>query len=139
MIKICIQILLLCSILHPAICIRRQSPGPDASWPIIYTSNGDSDATPIVYDQIDGEFRRRLYEYELLPPAKSVYRYNSTTPEFIDAQFHAAMCRTSNCRASYDKWDCGKLCETYLPDGVVIRAFNTFPLGVSGSVVLSHQ
>lgn len=139
MIKTCIQILLLCSILRPVVCIRTQSPGPDASWPIIYTSNGGSDVIPIVYDQIGDEFRRRLYEYELLPPAKDIYRYNSTTPEFLDAQFHAAMCRTSNCRASYDKWDCGKLCETYLPDGVVIRAFNTFPLGVSGSVVLSHQ
>ncbi|OAD05842.1 hypothetical protein MUCCIDRAFT_119940, partial [Mucor lusitanicus CBS 277.49] len=52
---------------------------------------------------------------------------------------HAALCRTSNCRASFDKWDCGELCETYLPDGEVIRSYNTFPMGVAGNVVLSHQ
>lgn len=92
-----------------------------------------------LYDQIDLEFRRRIDEYKLVPPAQNVRRYNNTSPEFLDAQFHAALCRTSNCRPSFDKWDCGELCDTYLPDGEVIRPFNTFPMGVAGYVVLSHQ
>lgn len=139
MLKICAQLLLLSAILHPVLCIRTQSPGPDASWPIIYSSNGESDVGYNEYEQIELEFRRRIDEVGLVPPARNVRRYNNTSPEFLDAQFHAALCRTSNCRASFDKWDCGELCETYLPDGEVIRSYNTFPMGVAGNVVLSHQ
>jgi hypothetical protein len=139
MIKTCIQILLLCSILHSAVCVQQQSPGPNALWPIIYAGSGNSGLNLLSFEQIDGKIERRMYEYDLLPPAQNVYRYNSTTPEFIDAHFHAALSRTSNCRPSYDKWDCGELCETYLPDGEVIRSFSTFPMGITGSVVLSHQ
>ncbi|CAO0790106.1 unnamed protein product [Mucor circinelloides] len=139
MLKTCAQLLLIGAILQPALCNRTERPGPDASWPIIYSSNGDSDVSSNVYDQIGVEFRRRINEYDLLPPAKEVLRYNNTSPEFLDAQFHAALCRTSNCRASFDKWDCGELCDTYLPDGEVIRSFNTFPMGVAGYIVLSHQ
>ncbi|KAK4511289.1 uncharacterized protein ATC70_012504 [Mucor velutinosus] len=139
MLKSCTQLLLISAALHSALCIRTQSAGPDASWPIIYFSNGESDVSSNVYDQIGFEFRRRIDEYNLVPPARDVRRYNNTSPEFLNAQFHAALCRTSNCRASFDKWDCGELCDTYLPDGQVIRSFNTFPMGVAGYVVLSHQ
>ncbi|CEP11476.1 hypothetical protein [Parasitella parasitica] len=138
MLKLCIRLLLVWAILHPAVCIRTQTPGPDASWPIIYSSNGESDATAQDYDRIGSDFRRNLHEYELLPAAREVLRYNASTQEFLDAQFHAALCRTSNCRASFDKWDCGELCETYLPDGQVIRAFSTFPMGVSNIKLVDH-
>ncbi|KAI8639986.1 Alpha/Beta hydrolase protein [Parasitella parasitica] len=139
MLKTCIRLLLVWVVLHPASCIRTQTPGPDASWPIIYSSNGESDVTANDYDQIGPDLRRKIHEYDLLPASRKVLRYSANTPEFLDGQFHAALCRTSNCRASFDKWDCGELCETYLPDGQVLRAFSTFPMGVTGNIVLSHQ
>ena len=56
----------------------------------------------------------------------------------IKNRFYSNLCKTSNCRASLDKWDCEN-CVTTLPDGVVARSFQTYPLGVTGQVIISEK
>lgn len=82
--------------------------------------------------------QRPINESAILPNADLVHRYDNTSEVYKLAVFYANMCRTSNCRASFDKWDCEN-CHSTLPDGVVIRAFQTYPLGVTGEVVLSEK
>jgi hypothetical protein len=79
-----------------------------------------------------------MYESDLLPNANTVHRYDNSSDVFKLAVFYANMCKTSNCRASFDKWDCEN-CKSTLPDGVVVRAFQTYPLGMTGEVIISEK
>lgn len=79
-----------------------------------------------------------LNESLTLPNAQQVYHYNSSSEVVKAALFYSNICRTSNCRASLDKWDCEN-CVSTLPDGMVIRSFQTYPLGVTGQIILSEK
>ncbi|KAI9265329.1 Alpha/Beta hydrolase protein [Helicostylum pulchrum] len=79
-----------------------------------------------------------LNESLTLPNAQKVYHYNSSSDAVTTALFYSNLCRTSNCRASLDKWDCEN-CVSTLPDGMVIRSFQTYPLGVTGQIILSKK
>lgn len=79
-----------------------------------------------------------LNESLVLPKSQKIYRFNSTSSVIKTALFYSNLCKTSNCRASLDKWDCEN-CLSTLPDGAVIRTFQTFPLGVTGQVILSEE
>ncbi|KAI9333067.1 Alpha/Beta hydrolase protein [Pilaira anomala] len=79
-----------------------------------------------------------LNESLVLPKSQRIYRFNSTSNVIKTALFYSNLCKTSNCRASLDKWDCEN-CLSTLPDGTVIRSFQTFPLGVTGQVILSEE
>ncbi|KAK4511293.1 zinc metalloprotease [Mucor velutinosus] len=74
-----------------------------------------------------------------LPTASKTYTYSNTSDVYQEAVMYAQLCAASNCKASYDKWDCGKYCNSTVPDGVVIRAFATHPLGVHGYVLRSQK
>lgn len=81
---------------------------------------------------------RDLNEASVLPDASQIYRFNRTSDVVKQAVFYSNLCRASNCRASLDKWDCEN-CLSTLPDGMVVRAFQTYPLGVTGEVVTSEK
>jgi hypothetical protein len=75
----------------------------------------------------------------VLPVSKDMYHVNSTSNEiYRKGLFLAGMTRSSNCRASLDKWDC-PTCKSTLPDGVVVRSFRTHPLDVTGYIVASAK
>ncbi|GAA5795292.1 hypothetical protein HPULCUR_000647 [Helicostylum pulchrum] len=59
-----------------------------------------------------------LNESLTLPNAQKVYHYNSSSDAVTTALFYSNLCRTSNCRASLDKWDCEN-CVSTLPDGAL--------------------
>ncbi|KAL9539280.1 hypothetical protein MBANPS3_010361 [Mucor bainieri] len=85
-------------------------------------------------------YHRELGKEELnLPAAPKTYTYNDTSDVYQEAVLYAKLCAASNCKASYDKWDCGEYCNSTVPDGVVIRAFATHPLGVHGYVLRSQK
>ncbi|KAI8094430.1 Alpha/Beta hydrolase protein [Thamnidium elegans] len=79
-----------------------------------------------------------LNESLVLPNAHEVYHYDNSSEAIKTALFYSNLCRTSNCRASLDKWDCEN-CVSTLPDGMVIRSFQTYPLGVTGQIILSEK
>lgn len=81
---------------------------------------------------------RDLDEVSHLPDADQIFRFNRTSDVVKQAVFYSNLCRASNCRASLDKWDCEN-CVSTLPDGMVIRAFQTYPLGVTGEIVTSEK
>lgn len=78
-------------------------------------------------------------EESSLPNAPKTYTYNSTSDVYREAVLYSKLCAASNCKASYDKWDCGENCNSTVPDGVVIRAFATHPLGIHGYVLRSQK
>lgn len=93
------------------------------------------------WDKIIDEYifpSKPLNESLILPNAANVYRYDNTSEVVKSAIFYSNLCKTSNCRASLDKWDCEN-CATTLPDGVVARSFQTYPLGVTGEVIISEK
>lgn len=81
---------------------------------------------------------RDLDEAAHLPDAEQIFRFNRTSDVVKQAVFYSNLCRASNCRASLDKWDCEN-CVSTLPDGMVIRSFQTYPLGVTGEIVTSEK
>ncbi|RCI00693.1 hypothetical protein CU098_005111 [Rhizopus stolonifer] len=121
-------------------CTRTTRPGTHPLWPTIYANDGQfefSNALGAALGTITSIIRV-LKEGEILPNAQNVTHFDATSSVYKDAAFHARLARTSNCRASSDKWDCEQ-CQSTLPDGIVVRSFSTFPLGVTGNVVLSHR
>jgi hypothetical protein len=70
--------------------------------------------------------------------ATEVRYYNSTSPTVQDLKYHALLCKSVNCRDSLDKWDC-PFCTQYFPDIEVVRTFGTYPLDITGEILLSRK
>jgi hypothetical protein len=117
---------------HSVVCgIRKTKLTNDTAWPILYYVEGGINMA----SGLDGLYRF-LADEDLTPHARSVIRYDATSEEFKTLSFYSKLSKTSNCRASFDKWDC-EGCKDLLPDGVVVRSFSTFPLGITGNIVVS--
>lgn len=85
-------------------------------------------------------YQRKLIEGDMdLVIAPKVYRYDTESDVYQEAVLYAKLCAASNCKASYDKWDCGENCNSTIPDGVIIRSFSTHPLGVHGYILRSEK
>ncbi len=77
-------------------------------------------------------------DISVLPLSRGMYRANETSDIYKKGVFVASMTRSSNCRASLDKWNC-TTCNSTVPDGVVVRTFRTYPLDATGFIVLSEK
>ncbi|KAI8884230.1 alpha/beta-hydrolase [Backusella circina FSU 941] len=69
--------------------------------------------------------------------ATEVKFYNATSSTVQDLKYHVLLCKSVNCRDSLDKWDC-PFCKRYFPDIEVVRTFGTYPLDITGEILLSR-
>ncbi|KAI8992307.1 Alpha/Beta hydrolase protein [Pilobolus umbonatus] len=109
-------------------------------WPIIY-KNEDPVDTPSpkinsLIDLLSRVFIKDSNDELFTPPASTVIEYANHSDLIQDFIFYSALCKTTNCRKSVDKWDCAQ-CKQILPDGRVVRSFITYPFDVTGQVVVS--
>ncbi|CAO3649937.1 unnamed protein product [Mucor fragilis] len=125
--------------LSPA--VKSTNPASDpfrALAPIIDTVTNLAHLAEVLLQSLS--YRRVLEKEELnLSVAPKIYTYSNTSDVYQEAVLYAKLCAASNCKASYDKWDCGEYCSSTVPDGVVIRAFATHPLGIHGYVLRSQK
>ncbi|CAO0790110.1 unnamed protein product [Mucor circinelloides] len=129
-------------------CQQLLSPSVESTNPAL---NPFSALAPIIdtvtnlAHLVDALFRsmnyHRVFDKEELnlAVAPKTYTYNNASDVYKEAVLYAKLCAASNCKASYDKWDCGEYCNSTVPDGVVVRAFATHPLGVHGYVLRSQK
>ncbi|GAN07731.1 hypothetical protein MAM1_0173c07234 [Mucor ambiguus] len=114
--------------------IQSTNPASDpfkALAPIIETVTNFARLADVLLRSIS--YHRELGKEESnLPASPKTYTYSNTSDVYQESVLYAKLCAASNCKASYDKWDCGEYCNSTVPDGVVIRAFATHPLGVHG-------
>ncbi|KAI8639982.1 Alpha/Beta hydrolase protein [Parasitella parasitica] len=125
-----------------ATAVASNSPNSDpfvALTPIIDTVTNLAELLEKLLESFNKYHRELAQDEAGLAIAPKVYMYQNTSSEYQEAVFYAKMCAASNCKASYDKWDCGEYCNTTVPDGVVIRTFATHPLGVHGYILRSEK
>jgi hypothetical protein len=120
-------------LIHSVVCDRYTKPSNDVSWPVLYYTDAANQRS----NGLDGLYRL-LEDKDLTPDARSVVYYNSTSEEYKRFSFYSKLSKTSNCSPTLDKWDCDN-CKEILPDGVVVRSFATFPLGITGNIVVSDK
>jgi hypothetical protein len=91
-----------------------------------------------IFDLIYESFFQPQDDISVLPVSKDMYHVNGTSEIYKKGVFVAGMTRSSNCRASLDKWDC-PTCNTTLPDGVVVRAIRNHPSDATGYIAVSAK
>lgn len=77
-------------------------------------------------------------DINILPASKNMYNVTSTSDIVAKGAFVAAMTRNVNCRISLDKWDCPN-CTLTVPDGIVVRSIDTYPMDTTGYIVTSEK
>jgi hypothetical protein len=107
--------------------------------PIIGTVANIAQLFEKTFEAFNSYQRETVDEDVDLDMATNVYKYDTKSDEYQEAVLYAKLCAASNCKASYDKWDCGEYCDSTIPDGVVIRSFSTHPLGVNGYILRSEK
>ncbi|OBZ88266.1 hypothetical protein A0J61_03682 [Choanephora cucurbitarum] len=118
--------------------VRSTKPGPNALWPVLYFNDAIREPPSSFTSALESlsSVARVLDENSILPGAQSTSTFNGRSNEYKDAVFYSELARAVACRPLSDYWDCD-LCMKLLPDAVVVRSFSTFPLDVTGILLMS--
>lgn len=130
--------ILIAMFLHLVSCIHFTRPGITNLWPVLYYNTEKPNPDLSTIDLSSGHFMRKINDAEYVPQSVKLYRLSNSTKEYQEGIFRAKLCKSSNCKPSYDKWNCDD-CKDFMPDGVVLRSFSTFPVGTTGFIVISER
>ncbi|RCI03428.1 hypothetical protein CU098_012482 [Rhizopus stolonifer] len=121
-----------------ASCLRTAQVNDDPRWPVLYYSDEPyfelyNPKSPLsgYIEMAQGGVYLESNESYLLPATENMITFDQNSALAKEFMFVSSLCTTANCRESLDHWDCPK-CPQLVPDGVVVRSFQTHPNEVTG-------
>ncbi|CAO3697685.1 unnamed protein product [Rhizopus stolonifer] len=128
-----------------ASCLRTEQANDDPRWPVLYYSdepyfelyNPNSSLSGYIEMAQGGAYLKSNESY-LLSATENVITFDQNSAVAKEFMFISSLCTTTNCRESLDHWDCPK-CPQLVPDGVVVRSFQTYPNEVTGFILRSKR
>lgn len=126
-----------------ASCLRTAQVNDDPRWPVLYYSDEPyfelyNPKSPLsgYIEMAQGGVYLESNESYLLPATENMITFDQNSALAKEFMFVSSLCTTANCRESLDHWDCPK-CPQLVPDGVVVRSFQTHPNEVTGFILRS--